>query len=86
MLAKVLSDVAAVLIKQLSNVDKKMDNKAAIDVYYHRKGDNIWETRIPTTDSLIWSLYGRGKFAMIPNTPKPQVHLIRASEVMPMCH
>jgi hypothetical protein len=34
MLAKVLSDVAAVLIKQLSNVDKKMDNKAAIDLYY----------------------------------------------------
>ncbi|MFO0446392.1 MAG: hypothetical protein ACK51L_01875 [bacterium] len=76
MLAKVLSDVAAVLIKQLSNVDKKMDNKAAIDLYYCQKGNNIWETRIPTTYSLIWSLYARGKFAMIPNTPKPQVHVI----------
>jgi len=53
-----------------------MDNKAAIDLYYCQKGNNIWETRIPTTNSLIWSLYARGRFAMIPNTPKPQVHVI----------
>jgi hypothetical protein len=47
-----------------------------LDLYYHQKRNNIWETKIPTAYSLIQSLYARGKFAMIPNTPKLQVHVI----------
>jgi hypothetical protein len=76
MLAKVLTDVAAVLIRQLHKMDNQMEGKAIVDEYYKQKCSNFWETRIPTTYSLICSLYARGKFAMIPNTPKPQVHMV----------
>jgi hypothetical protein len=34
LLAKAISDVAAVLMKQLCNVDKPMENKAIVEEYY----------------------------------------------------
>jgi hypothetical protein len=57
-------------------MDNQVESKAIVDEYYKEKKSNCWETRIPTTYSLILSLYARGKFAMIPNIPKPQVHMI----------
>jgi hypothetical protein len=76
MLANTISNVAAVLIKQIHNIDVQKDNQTIIDEHYKQKQRNIWETKIPTTYSLICRLYVGGKFAMIPNTPKSAMHLV----------
>jgi len=41
-----------------------------------KKGSNVWQTRLPTTDSDIRKLYVHGKHAILPNLPRPKVQMV----------